>query len=216
MRSRPAERLSFALLILSAPAGTSLAQAPVPAPAASACWGHLAGFCIEDKINVSVLVTLALFAAGYAVTRWFAWYDKKKAQRNFYESLRVEIELIAKALAEPIANTDLEKLVQIVRGNPPRRPAWDARYSRTIFESNSDKLLSLPLDLLKEIVQFYDQLQAVEMMVQTVGKDIFLEITSDGREFLVRKIFEKSAEAKQKADHVASLLRRHIAPERDR
>jgi ABC-type lipoprotein release transport system permease subunit len=57
--------------------------------------------------------------------------------------------------------------------------------------------LSLPLDLLKEIIQFYDQVQTVEMVTQSIEKEAFLQISNKGREFLVRRIFSESADAKQ-------------------
>jgi hypothetical protein len=85
----------------------SAAYAQTPTAPATGCWARWWGFCIEDKFNISVVVSMGLFALGYAISRYFIWFDQKKAQSNFYESLLVEIKLISEALSKPIINANM-------------------------------------------------------------------------------------------------------------
>jgi hypothetical protein len=191
------------------------------AMATDACYPFL-GMCFSTKIDLGLIVSVAIFIAGLYVSRRTENRIRKaelddrekkefKARRRYLLALREEIGLNIESLDKSVnIFPPKDKLYPFMRKDKNNRPLITFTFYSVIFKTRTEILQDLPDTLIKNIVDFYGKLDEIEIDIASIGSDAFVVISDDGREATLDAILTQQKIALQQGKGIRDSISLHL------
>jgi len=137
---------------------------------------------MTDWFTLNVQVTVALIGGAIVAFGWFvnAWRDRLAAKRarlervrEFQAALAAEIEPFVANLANISLEDHLNEIVDNIRADGDYVPFVPRQNNQEIFRALLPNIHVLPEKIIGPVVQYYSQLNAIEVLVEDLRSEMF-------------------------------------------
>lgn len=162
-------------------------------------------------INVGNLIAIETFLAAYLV-RWIsAGLEQRRARRKFFVALYTEIKLNVESLDEAVAALPSTSAIgTFLATSSAARPHMVFSYMAEIYRSNLVLLPSLPDVLIRNIIQFYSNLELIDALVASFENGSYQVISGPGRVEMFERLRHEFQSSRQHGRAMMDSLKREL------
>jgi hypothetical protein len=175
------------------------------------------------------MVSLLTFVLGYIITEVLKRRDQRALRRKYLLALSTEIDLNTEWLEKSIRDMPSAAVIRaFLQSGPPgagtampdqpsqkcHRPHLINNYLDQVFKQHTSVLADMPDDLVRSIIKFYDKLDWIDLTVESIEKQSFASISTNGRESILEALRLHMHEALAHGTEVRSTIRLLLDPKR--
>lgn len=163
------------------------------------------------EVNVSVVVTIVLFALGLIIKWFIDRKEKRRKLRRMLVAVKTEIDLNLESLNADLQSIPSQKdIAAFMKAHGGKAPHITHDFYGDIYRANISMLIDLEAVEIENIIEFYGQNEFISNAVAAMRLENFTIISDAGRESIVGELISRmqvnSERGKNLSTSIASLL----------
>ncbi|SIQ92643.1 hypothetical protein SAMN05880590_10915 [Rhizobium sp. RU35A] len=152
-------------------------------------------FHFDNVVNIAAIIALVTFFLKYVIDGYIGRRRNIRERRKMILALYTEVKLNVDNLREDGGQIDFHDIAGFLAASPQNAPHIVVFYYSDIYKSKFNTLSDLPDVLIKNIVQFYGELEYIGLLAASLTKPSFQVVSQRAREATIMELQKALAEA---------------------